>query len=75
MKYSSLEPASLLWELTHHTVSPFLHFHQPTKAGARFNDPGRMQGRVALIGWLQTDIIYPSEPVTHPSTELNVNLK
>jgi len=38
----------------------------PAEAGTRLSDPGRMQGRVDLVGLLHTEMIYPPED-GHPS--------
>ena len=38
----------------------------PTEAGTRFSDPGGMQGCVDVVGWLYTEMVYPSEN-GHPS--------
>jgi len=44
----------------------------PSEVGARFSDPGGMQGWVDPVGWLHTEIVglYPLEDgrVTHPGT-------
>jgi len=31
----------------------------PAIAGIEFCDPGGMQGRVDLVGWLHTEMVYP----------------
>ena len=38
------------------------------QVGTRFIDPVRMKGWVSLVGWLHTEMVYPSTAVTHPST-------
>jgi len=38
----------------------------PAEAGTRFTAPGRLQGRVDLVGWLHTEMVYPPED-GHPS--------
>ena len=38
----------------------------PAEAGTRLSDPGRMQGWVDLVGWLQSEMLYPPED-GHPS--------
>ena len=35
-------------------------------AGSRFSDPGGMQGRVDLVGWLHAEMVYLPED-SHPS--------
>jgi len=68
--------ASPLREVTCHTgshsvtcrpaVVTFPPLRQPIKAGTRFGDPGEMQGWVDLVGWLHTEVVYPSR-YGHPS--------
>ena len=38
------------------------------QVGTRFIDPVRMKGWVGLVGWLHTEMVYPSTDVIHPST-------
>ena len=38
----------------------------PAEAGTRLSDPGGMQGRVDLVGWLQPEMVYRPED-GHPS--------
>jgi len=57
-----------------HTVFPATRqrWHSrlnPSKAGTRFSDPGGMQSRVDLVGWLHTEIVYPPED-GHPSIQV-----
>jgi len=41
----------------------------PTRqVGTRFIDPARMKGWVGLVGLLHTEMVYPPQMVTHPST-------
>ena len=40
----------------------------PAEAGTRLSDPGGMQGWVDLVGLLHTEMEYPPEDGTHPST-------
>ena len=38
----------------------------PAEAGTRLSNPGGMQGRVDLVGWLHTEMVYPPKD-GHPS--------
>ena len=38
----------------------------PAEAGTRLSDPGGMQDRVDLVGWLHTKMVYPPAD-GHPS--------
>jgi len=55
--------------ICHPTEVTFTFAFTPTgQVGTRFIDPVRMKGWVGLVGWLHTEMVYPSAEVSHPGT-------
>jgi len=42
------------------------YFAFPAEAGPHFTDAGGMKGRLDLVGWLHSEMVYPPED-GHPS--------